>query len=129
MEIQKINLKRLTKEYNRFLMGNENIGCPMLATALSKIIGGKPTVGYFDKQPHCWVRHNKHKRIYDLNNLVGQIVCLIVSDIDDVSYKNTTTKPRDFAFELGLRYDSNFNKWVTRFQKAMQEVSSHSSQD
>ncbi len=128
MQIQKINLKRLTKEYNRFLMGNENVGCPMLATALSKVIGGKAIVGFFDKQPHCWVRHENHRRLYDLNNLVGQIICLIISDIDDISYKNTKKIPKDFALELGIS-NLQFDAWVIRFQKAIQEVSGNSSHD
>ena len=113
-----INLKKLTKEYNSFLMGNENVGCPMLATALSKLIGGKPTVGKFDKDPHCWIRHNENKRIYDLNNLIGQVVCLIISDIDDKAYKKTNKSPINFALKLGID-NKNFYKWVNRFKEAM----------
>lgn len=116
--IEKINLKELTKVYNHFLMGNGNVGCPMLATALSELIGGKPTVGKFDKDPHCWIEQKYTKKIYDLNNLIGQIVCLILSDIDDKAYKKSNKKPIDFALELGIN-NNQFHKWRLKFKTAM----------
>lgn len=113
-----INLKALSKAYNRFLMGNDNVGCPCLSTALSKIIGGVVTVGTFNDDPHCWVVHEN--RIYDLNNKIGRRIYLIISDIDDAIYNANNQTVTEFHEELGLS-SATFEKWTKEFQKSMQE--------
>jgi hypothetical protein len=120
MKTENLNLEELGYEYNLFLETCENVGCPMLASALQKIIGGKVVVGKFAGDPHCWVE-TKDRR-YDLNNLVeGCGICLIVSHKKENGYKAEHNNVKKFAFELGVSMCFDF--WTERFRNAMEKLS------
>jgi hypothetical protein len=118
MIITEVNLKKLRVEYLRFLESNENVGCPMLSTALAKLIGGRACTGRFDGDRHCWVETKTYRA--DLNNLLGEDIFLILSEPGAESYEGTTeyTTPLDMALDLGLM-KRQFEKWTERFEIAM----------
>ena len=114
MKIEDINMKALSEKYLEFLRTRENIGCPMLAQALAELIDGAVYVGLFDDNPHCWVV--KDSVIYDLNNLIGDSLFLMISTSE--KYKPLARDPMQIAMSLGFSKRS-FNKWKNKFKVAM----------
>jgi hypothetical protein len=115
-KIEYLELKKLSKEYKKFLRTNENVGCPMLASALKYYTDGEVVTGFFNQQPHCWVEIGGTR--LDLNNLIGSELYLIVSDTEQKGYLRGERGALSFAESLGLT-ERKFNFWTLKFIKAM----------